>query len=101
VPTNVFAPGGASNVGAGTAALYAHRFTAGSAGSVALSSTQDATPSFTVFTAAACGTLGSGLSGCGVTTQPAVGAAGPVKWTLNGGLAPGATGTVSYQVRVQ
>jgi uncharacterized repeat protein (TIGR01451 family) len=234
VPPNVFAPGGAANVGAGAAAVYAHRFTAGSAGSVALSSAQvatpaipgwtvdlvrdtncngaidageplvsapivvtagqgvclvarhaspagapaganaqatltaaftytnaspalsgstalvdlttvlgggggltlsksvdlstarpgdtltytityanlgstsltaiviqDATPSFTVFTAAACGTLGSGLSGCAVTTQPTVGAAGAVKWTLSGGLAPGATGTVSYQVRVQ
>jgi uncharacterized repeat protein (TIGR01451 family) len=62
---------------------------------------QDATPPYTVFVSASCGTLGSGLTGCAVTQQPAVNAAGSVRWTLNGTLAPGASGTVTYQVRVQ
>jgi uncharacterized repeat protein (TIGR01451 family) len=62
---------------------------------------QDATPAFTVFTSAGCGALGSGLGGCAVSTEPAVGAAGSVRWTLSGSLLPGASGTVTYQVRVQ
>ena len=45
--------------------------------------------------------LGTGLTGCAVTQQPAVNAAGSVRWTLSGTLAPGASGTVTYQVRVQ
>jgi uncharacterized repeat protein (TIGR01451 family) len=62
---------------------------------------QDATQSFTVFQSASCGTLGAGLTGCSVSTQPAVNGTGTVLWTLVGGLAPGASGTVTFQVRVQ
>jgi len=62
---------------------------------------QDATPPYTVYVAGACGTLGAGLTACGVTTQPAVGATGALKGTLTGALAPGASGTVTYQARVQ
>jgi uncharacterized repeat protein (TIGR01451 family) len=62
---------------------------------------QDATPPYTVFVSASCGTLGTGLTGCAVTQQPAVNASGSVRWTLSGTLAPGASGTVTYQVRVQ
>jgi len=62
---------------------------------------QDATPPYTVFISGSCGTLGSGLTGCAVTTQPGVGGSGAVKWTLSGTLAPGASGMVTYQVRVQ
>ena len=61
----------------------------------------DATPAFTEFASANCGTLGAGLGGCGVSTQPAVGATGPVRWTLAGSLDPGATGSVTFVVRVQ
>jgi hypothetical protein len=50
---------------------------------------------------AACGTLGGGLGGCGLTAQPSVGSAGSVTWSLAGSLSPGASGTVSFQVRVQ
>ncbi len=61
----------------------------------------DTTPAHTVFETAACGALGGGLAVCAVTTQPGVGAAGPVTWTLTGSLAPGASGSVTFEVRVQ
>lgn len=61
----------------------------------------DATPAYTIFGAAACGALGSGLTGCGVVVQPAPGASGPVQWALAGALAPGASGSVTFVVRVQ
>lgn len=60
----------------------------------------DATPSYTVFDAGACGSLGAGLTGCALTLAPAPGTAGPVRWTLGGTLAPGASGSVSFRVRV-
>ena len=62
---------------------------------------QDATPSYTVFQSAGCGALGAGLSGCSLSLQPAVGATGGVRWTLNGSLSPGASGSVTFQVMVQ
>jgi uncharacterized repeat protein (TIGR01451 family) len=61
----------------------------------------DATPPFTVFVSAGCGSLGAGLGGCAVGAAPGVGATGAVRWTLSGALAPGGSGSVSYQVRVQ
>lgn len=61
----------------------------------------DATPAYTVHTSAACGTLGSGLSGCTVTTQPAVSGTGALLWTFTGSLASGASGTVTFTVTVQ
>ena len=61
----------------------------------------DATPAFTTFYSAACpATLGSGLTACSLTQQPAVGAAGSVQWTFTGSLAPSAQLSVSYQVKV-
>jgi len=62
---------------------------------------QDATPAWTVFESAACGSLGGGLSGCGVSSQPAVGATGQVTWSLAGPLNPGESGTVTFRVRVE
>ena len=62
---------------------------------------RDATPIHTVFVSAGCGTLGGGLASCGLTTQPAASAAGDVTWSLSGSLLPGASGTVTFQVRVQ
>jgi uncharacterized repeat protein (TIGR01451 family) len=61
----------------------------------------DATPGFTVYAEADCGTLGSGLTGCTVLTKPAVGAAGPLEWRFAGALQPGATGTVTFKALVQ
>jgi uncharacterized repeat protein (TIGR01451 family) len=62
---------------------------------------QDATPTYTVFESAACGMLGGSLTACGVTAQPASGASGAVTWGLSGTLAPGESGTVTFQVRVE
>ena len=61
----------------------------------------DATPAWTVFVDASCLSLGGGLTACAVTAQPAVNGAGNVTWTLTGPLAPGASGSVRYRVRVQ
>ena len=63
----------------------------------------DATPAFTRFVSAACPSpvsLPEGLTGCSVSSQPAVGGQGALAWTLVGSLAPGAAVTVSYQVTV-
>jgi uncharacterized repeat protein (TIGR01451 family) len=61
----------------------------------------DTTPGFTVYAEGACGTLGSGLTGCTINTQPAVGATGALEWRFTGALQPGATGTVTFKARVQ
>lgn len=61
----------------------------------------DATPAYTVFSAAACGALPSGLTGCTVTAAPAAGASGRVEWTFVGSLTPGASGTVTFSVVLQ
>lgn len=61
----------------------------------------DTTPAYTVFTAAACGTLAAGLTGCTPTASPAPGATGAIEWTLAGSLLPGAIGTVTFQVTIQ
>ena len=62
----------------------------------------DTTPAFTVFVSATCGpTLPADLTGCTVSTQPAVNTTGALQWTFIGTLAPGGSGTVSYQVRIQ
>jgi len=61
----------------------------------------DATPPFTTYATSACGTLGSGLSGCSVTAKPAPGGAGTVEWRFTGTLAPGATGNVTVSVQIE
>ena len=61
----------------------------------------DATTAYATFISAACGTpLPNNISACTVLTQPSVGAPGTVTWTLSGSLAPGASGSVSFQVQV-
>ena len=62
---------------------------------------RDATPSFTVFDGANCDVLGTGLTGCLLSSQPALGATGSLAWQLQGALAPGGSGVVSFRVRVQ
>jgi uncharacterized repeat protein (TIGR01451 family) len=62
---------------------------------------RDATPVYTVFDAASCVSLGSGLTGCTLTSAPAAGASGPLTWSLSGTLLPGGSGSVSFRVRVQ
>jgi uncharacterized repeat protein (TIGR01451 family) len=61
----------------------------------------DSTTAFTGFVSAACpGTLPTGITACTVTTQPAVGAQGALKWTFTGSLASGAQLVVTYRVKV-
>lgn len=62
---------------------------------------RDATPPWTVFDSAGCAALGGGLTGCSLTQQPGAGSTGPVEWTLAGSLGPGASGAVTFRVRVQ
>jgi uncharacterized repeat protein (TIGR01451 family) len=60
----------------------------------------DTTAAFTTFVSAACpGALPAGIT-CSVSSQPAAGAAGGLRWTFTGALAPGAELSVSYQVRL-
>lgn len=61
----------------------------------------DTTPAFTVYGAGGCGTLGNGFTSCTLTTQPAAGATGALRWDFMGSLQPGASGTVSFSVIVQ
>jgi uncharacterized repeat protein (TIGR01451 family) len=60
----------------------------------------DATPAFTTYLAAACGTPPPDIGSCAVTSQPAPGSTGSVVWTLGGSLLSNASGSVSYTVRV-
>lgn len=62
----------------------------------------DETPAYATFVSALCVTpLPAALSACAVTAQPPAGATGSIAWTLSGSLAPGATGTVKFQVTVR
>ncbi|WP_092132150.1 DUF11 domain-containing protein [Polaromonas sp. YR568] len=61
----------------------------------------DSTTAFTGFVSATCpGALPAGITACTVTTQPAVGAQGALKWTFTGSLASGAQLVVTYRVKV-
>jgi len=61
----------------------------------------DATPAFTTYLAAACGSTPGGIS-CPnpPTTAPQVGVNGNIRWVLEGTLSPGAEGAVEYSVQV-
>ena len=62
----------------------------------------DATPAFTTFVSAVCGApLPANITACSATTQPAVGTAGAIVWTLTGSLAPTQSGTVIFRVLLQ
>ena len=61
----------------------------------------DATPAYTVFSAASCGTLPPGLPSCMVSTKPAAGSTGSIVWEFTGSLVSGASGTVTYIVTVE
>lgn len=80
--------------------VYVITYTNNSSGSLTNIIINDATPNFTTFVSAACGTLGNGLSSCTVTTQPAAGATGSVQWTLTGALLSSGSGTVTYTVQI-
>lgn len=60
----------------------------------------DTTPAFTVFVSQSNGALPANLTSVTPTT-PAVNSAGALKWTFAGNLAPNASGTVTFTVRLQ
>jgi uncharacterized repeat protein (TIGR01451 family) len=64
----------------------------------------DATPPYTTFISAACGTTPTSLSlACNPPIPPnipAMGGTGAIKWFFDGSLTPGASGTVTFQVKV-
>jgi mucin-19 len=95
-------PAGTSNTARpGDVLEYTVTYTNSGSGALSAIVVTDATPAFTSFQAAACGApLPANLTGCTVTTQPAVNASGSVVWTLAGSLNPGGSGTVLYTVRV-
>lgn len=70
-------------------------------------SVQDATPSYTVFVSASCpSVLPSGLISCVVpshatATAPSINSSGIIRWNFTGALQAGASGAVTYQVKVQ
>jgi len=83
----------------GATIVYAITFT--NSGDVAVADIviRDTTPSHTTFVSAVVTTLPAGL-GTPVATAPAAGAAGPLAWNFPGQLVPGASGVVSFTVRV-
>ncbi len=81
--------------------IYTITYTNHSNGPLTTIKIYDSTPAYTVFNAAACGSLAVGLSACTTTASPAPGAIGNIEWTLAGSLLPGATGTVTFQVTIQ
>jgi uncharacterized repeat protein (TIGR01451 family) len=61
----------------------------------------DATPAYTSFLSASCvPPLPAAITVCTVTSAPAIGAVGSIKWTLTGTLSPASTGQVRYSVKV-
>jgi len=80
---------------------YTIRFTNRSTTALTTILVNDATPLFTTFVSADCVTpLPAGITACNLTTQPAVNGRGPIVWTLVGTLAPGASGTARFRVRI-
>jgi uncharacterized repeat protein (TIGR01451 family) len=88
-------------VAPGQTLTYTITYTNHSSGTLSSVRIHDQTPAFTVYASGACGALGAGLTNCALTTQPAVGAAGSLEWTLTGPLASGASGNVTFTVTVQ
>jgi len=61
----------------------------------------DATPAYTTFVSASCGSpLPANLTACSFTA-PAVGVTGNIQWTFTGTLNPTGTGTVTFVVKIQ
>lgn len=85
----------------GTTLTYTLRFTNQSSEALSNILIFDTTPAYTTFVSATCpGTLPASLTACAVTTAPAVGATGNIRWTMTGTLDPTSTGTVTFQVKI-
>ena len=61
----------------------------------------DNTPAYTIFLSASCAALPMNITACSATTQPAVGGAGNIQWTLTGSLNAMQSGSVLFRVTVQ
>jgi uncharacterized repeat protein (TIGR01451 family) len=85
----------------GEVIVYTIAYTNNSKATVSALKINDATPSYTVFASAACGTLPTGITACNVTTAPAVNAKGALEWTFTGALSSGASGSVQFSVKVE
>ncbi|MFI5447720.1 hypothetical protein [Polaromonas sp. UC242_47] len=95
----------ATGVNASPGDTLEYKLTATNNGTQPLSTlfVSDSTTAFTGFVSAACplpASLPAGITACAVTTQPAVGAQGALKWTFTGSLAPSAQLIVTYRVKV-
>jgi uncharacterized repeat protein (TIGR01451 family) len=81
---------------------YLITYTNNSSSAVSLIVISDNTPAFTSFTVASCGApLPLAITVCAVTTQPTVGGAGNIQWTLTGSLNASQSGSVIFRVTVQ
>ena len=86
---------------AGETVTYTLSYQNNSNASIASIVISDATPAYTNFLSATCVLpLPAAISACSVTSAPAVGAVGTIKWTLTGTLSPSSTGQVRYSVKV-
>ena len=61
----------------------------------------DNTPAYTTFVSASCSALPMNITACSATTQPTVGGAGNIQWTLTGSLNAMQSGSVLFRVTVQ
>ncbi|MFY9260493.1 MAG: hypothetical protein WAO71_08305 [Gallionella sp.] len=84
----------------GTNIVYTVVYTNSSTGPLSNVVIHDATPAYTTFQSAGCGTLPLNFTVCSIT-NPAVGASGSIIYTFTGTLAPAASGAVTFTVQVQ
>lgn len=84
----------------GTNIVYTVVYTNSSTGPLSNVVIQDATPSYTTFQSADCGTLPLNFTVCSIA-NPAVGGVGSIVYTFTGTLAPAASGAVTFTVQVQ
>jgi uncharacterized repeat protein (TIGR01451 family) len=80
---------------------YTLTFTNDSSGAISNIVINDATPAYTTYVSAACGSpLPASLTACSFTA-PTAGQTGNIQWTFTGTLNPSQTGTVSFVVKIQ
>jgi uncharacterized repeat protein (TIGR01451 family) len=90
-----------TNAAPGEVLTYTLSFNNGGAASVDNLKIEDAVPAYTVFLDAACGAMPAGVSACAVTASPAAQQRGLVRWSINGLLGAGASGSVILRVIVE
>lgn len=85
----------------GEVLTYTLSFSNGGAAGVDNLKIEDVVPAYTLFLDAACGTMPAGVSACAVAASPAANQRGLVRWTINGLLGAGASGSVILRVIVE